>query len=201
MAEQNNAGIDGPAPGGTGLLIVDMINDMDFAGNEAMRRKAAAVAEVILGLRSAADRLKVPVVYVNDNFGQWHSERSRIVDYCARPDSPGREVVRKLTPREDDYFVIKPQFSGFYSTNLAVLLPKLKVSRLVLTGVATDMCVMFTAADAHMRDYELWVPADAVASDREDHSQWALELMQKSMGAEIAPTGALALADWVERGG
>lgn len=191
------ARIAGPAPGGVGLLIVDMISSMDFEGAAAMAERALAAAEAIARLREAADRQGVPVVYVNDNHGQWHSERSLIVERCR--DGAGAEIVRRLEPRPDDFFVIKPQVSGFYATNLPVLLPKLGVSRLVLTGIAADICVLFTAADAHMRAYDLWVPADAVASSRPEHGDWALEIMRKAMGAETAPSHALSLADWVAR--
>jgi hypothetical protein len=99
-----------------------------------------AAAKAILRLRDEADVLGVPVIYVNDNYGQWHSERSRIVEYCLRDGSLGAEIVEMIKPREDDYFVIKSQFSGFYASSLQVLLPKLKANRLILTGVAADIC-------------------------------------------------------------
>jgi nicotinamidase-related amidase len=185
------------APGGVALLIIDMINDLDFPGGPEMLPAVEAATDAILKLRDAATRLGVPTVYVNDNYGQWHSERSRIVEYCSREESAAREIVQRIAPRHDDFFVIKPQFSGFYSTNLPVLLPTLGVNRLVLTGVAADICVLFTAADAHMRDYALWVPEDTVASLAEDRTAWSLDIMAKTMKAEIRPSGDLTLADWV----
>ena len=111
----------------------------------------------------------------------------------------GRDFVAKLAPRDGDYFVIKPQFSGFYATNLPVLLPKLGVDRLVLTGISADICVLFTAADAHMRDYRLWIPEDAVAAETHERCRWALEIMKQSMGAEVRPTSRLSLAAWAKR--
>ena len=181
--------------GQTALVILDMINDMDFAGAEAMRRSAAGVAKTILKLRDAADRAGIPTIYVNDNFGEWHSERYRLVER-ALGSGDAHEFVARLAPRDGDYFVIKPQFSGFYATNLPVLLPKLGVDRLVLTGVAADICVLFTAADAHMRDYILWIPEDGVAAQTDERRSWALQIMKQSMGAEIRPTTRLALAKW-----
>ena len=190
------ATIDAPAAGNTALLIIDMINEMSFEGADALRGPAADAAAAIARLREEADAAGVPVVYVNDNFGEWHSERGRLVDRCLENgDVP--DIVRALAPRRDDYFVIKPQFSGFYATNLPVLLPKLQVSRLILTGVAADICVLFTAADAHMRDYGLWVPGDAVAGEHVQRTSWALEIMRNSMGAETAATSELSLADWL----
>jgi nicotinamidase-related amidase len=195
--DQDRAKIDGPAPGGVGLLIVDMINRLDFPGAEALRPKAEAAAAVAADLRSQADRRGTPVIYVNDNFGYWHSERAKLVEACAAHDSPGRVMTRRILPREGDFFIIKPQVSGFYATNLPVLLPKLGVRRLVIVGIATDICVLFTAADAHMRDYGLWVPADGVASEADERSRWALAIMRNSMAAETRPTTTQSLDDWI----
>ena len=196
-----DAHIEGPAPGGTALLIVDMINDLQFAGAESLKCAALEAASAILALRDEADRSGVPVIYVNDNYDQWHSERSRLIEHARGQGGEAKEIVDRLAPRRDDYFVIKPQFSGFYATNLQVLLPRLKASRLILTGVAADICVLFTAADAHMRDYELWVPRDAVASQSPERTRWALDIMERSMKAETRGTGDLPLAEWLSRGG
>ena len=160
--------------GSTALVILDMISDMDFRDADAMLRDTISAADKILRLREAADKARLPVIYVNDNFGEWHSERYRLVERAMASDT-AREFVAKLAPRDGDYFVIKPQFSGFYATNLPVLLPKLGVDRLVITGIAADICVMFTAADAHMRDYRLWIPEDAVAAQTRERRRWALE--------------------------
>lgn len=190
-----------PAAGRTALLIIDMISDLDFSGGADMRADAEAAADAVVRLRSAADAARVPVIYVNDNYGQWHSERSRLLEHCRRDGSAGHGLLDRLEPRTNDYFVIKPQFSGFYATNLPVLLPKLGASRLILTGIATDICVLFTAADAHMRDYDLWVPEDAVASADPGRSEWALEIMRNSMKAETRPTGDYSLEAWLAAAG
>lgn len=192
-----NAEIRAPAPGGTALLIIDMINDLDFDGSRPLREAARGAADAILRLRDAADRACVPVIYVNDNYDQWHSDRDRLIDRALGGGTVSDEIVTRLKPRKDDFFVIKPQFSGFYATNLQVLLPRLKANRLILTGVAADICVMFTAADAHMREYALWVPGDAVASLAAERTAWALDIMKETMGAEVRTTQALAFADWL----
>src|SRR5581483_6229961 len=139
-------------------LIVDMINRFDFEGGDDLGPKAVRVTDRILKLRDAADACGAPVVYVNDNYGQWRASRDQIIEACASASEEAATVVRRLAPRPEDFFVIKPEVSGFYATNLPVLLPKLGVSRIVLTGVSADICILFTAADAHMRGYEVWVP-------------------------------------------
>lgn len=180
--------------GATALLIIDMINAFDFGGGDELRERAGAIIDPILQLRKDVEVNGWPVIYVNDNFGEWHSERSRLIDHALEN---GNAVSEQVRPTEEDYFIIKPQFSGFYATNLPVLLPKLGVRRLILTGLATDICVLFTAADAHMRDYDLWVPADAVTAGTDERGQWALEIMANAMGAEIKPTNELTVKDWV----
>ncbi len=182
------------AGGGSALLIVDMINCLDFEGGAELASPARRAAAIIAQLRSQADAAGLPVIYVNDNFGAWHSEKGKLVD---RMHDAGSPLAGCLDPRARDYFIIKPQFSGFYATNLPVLLPKLGVTRLVLTGIATDICVLFTAADAHMRDYALWVPSDAVAAEDDQRGVWALDIMAHAMGATIAPTCELSLRQWM----
>ncbi len=136
----------------------------------------------------------MPVIFVNDNFGEWHSERSRLIER-ARPAL----VDPTLEPKESDYFIIKPQFSGFYATNLPVLLPKLGVTRLIMTGVSTDMCVLFSAADAYMRDYRLWIPQDAVAAESDRRGEVVLEILRDQMKAETAATDCLDVRTWISQ--
>jgi nicotinamidase-related amidase len=176
------------------LLIIDMINGFDFPGAGELLPKARRAADKILALRTAFERIGIPVIYVNDNFGEWHSERSRLVERAIELQD---DVAAELAPKKDDYFIIKPQFSGFYATNLPVLLPKLGIRRLVLTGIATDICVLFTAADAHMRDYALWVPEDCVAAEKDERGAAALAIMRETMGAQTAASTKLSLHDWL----
>ncbi|EJU14602.1 isochorismatase family protein [Sphingomonas sp. LH128] len=175
-------------------MIIDMVNCFDFAEAEILKPKAASAAQAICRLKESVAQQRWPVIYANDNFGEWHSERARLVDRALEQENP---VTALLKPGDDDFFIIKPQFSGFYATNLPVLLPKLGVSRLILTGIATDICVLFTAADAHMRDYALWIPEDAVAAESDERSHWALDIMARSMGAETSPTTKLTPDQWL----
>jgi nicotinamidase-related amidase len=189
------------AAGHAALLLIDVINPLDFDGAEDLLGAALALAEPMARMRAAADAAGVPVIYVNDNQDQWQAQSSRLIDTMIDEDRPGRPLAETLRPREHDFFVIKPQFSGFYATNLPVLLPRLGVTRLILTGFAADICVLFTAADAHMRAYDLWVPSDLVAGEDDRRAEWALDIMRASMNAETRPTEELALADWLAAGG
>lgn len=167
----------------TALLIIDMINPLDFEGADRIIAEVDAAADVILGLREQADAAGAPVIYINDNFGCWSDDREQIVAKASEHGQRGAPVTDKLRPRDTDIFVIKPQHSGFYGTGLPVLLPNLHIRRLVLTGLAAEFCVLFTAADAFMRDYDVRVPADAVAAAKPERLDWALDVMQ-SLGAD-----------------
>jgi nicotinamidase-related amidase len=187
------------APGRAALLIIDALNAFDFEGAEDLLPRAEIVAERIAALADEARMLGVPVIYVNDNHGRWTSDRRTLIEATTHEGAIGRGVARRLEPRDEDLFVIKPQVSGFYATNLPVVLPQLGADRLVLTGFATDICVLFTAADAHMRDYALWVPPDAVAAESEDRQRWAMEIMGRNLGADVRPSAETTLRAFVDK--
>ena len=174
------------------LLVIDMINAFDFEGAERILPRAHAAARKIAELKRKARAAKVPVVYVNDNFGRWRSDFHQLLEHCLR--SPGREIAALLKPEPEDYFVLKPKHSGFQFTTLDVLLEHLGAEALVLTGVAGNFCVLFTAHDAYMRDYRLVVPGDCVASLTEENDRYALAHMAEVTKADVRPAAALDFA-------
>lgn len=185
-----------PAGDRPALLIIDMINDLEFDGAAAILDQAEAASLVIHDLRATARRCGAPVVYVNDNFDRWSDDRRQIVERACRAGTRGASISRRLAPADDDVFVIKPQQSGFYGTGLPVLLPSLGATRLVLVGLAADLCVLFTAADAHMRSYDLWTPPDALVPSRPGRLAPALEILSEGLGADIRPAACLDAAFW-----
>ena len=174
------------------LLVIDMINAFDFEGAAAMLPRALAAARATAALRQRARHAGVPVVYVNDNFGRWRSDFREVLEHCLR--SPGREIAALLRPDKDDYFVLKPKHSGFQHTTLDVLLEHLGCETLVLTGVAGNFCVLFTAHDAYMRDCHLLVPRDCVASATEADDRYALEHMAAVTKADTRPSSEVDFA-------
>jgi nicotinamidase-related amidase len=177
----------------TALLLVDVINDMDFEGAEALVRYAEPMAMRLRALKARARAEGLPTIYINDNFGKWRSDFRTLVAHCVNDPVPGREVARLLAPDDDDYFVLKPKQSAFYGTTLDVLLRELGTSTVILTGIAGDNCVLFSANDAYMRDLKLFIPADCVASNTAEENEHALRLMQKVVKADITPSGDLDL--------
>lgn len=166
------------------LVIVDMINPLDFRGGAATLPRALAAARRIARLKQRLKRSGSPVVYANDNFTKWRMDFNEIVAICAN-GSRGADITRLLAPEPDDHFVLKPKHSAFFEAPLETLLAKLKARRLVITGLATDGCVLATAMDAHMREYEVHVPRDCVAAASDARTARALELMKTAMDVDV----------------
>jgi nicotinamidase-related amidase len=177
------------------LLVIDMINAFDFDGAEAMLPRALAAAKATAALKRRARKAGVPVVYVNDNFGKWRSDFRSILAHCLREGVRGKPIAELLKPGEDDYFVLKPKHSGFQFTTLDVLLAHLGAQTLILTGVAGNFCVLFTAHDAYMRDFHLVVPGDCIASQTEAEDRQVLAHLAKVTKADTLPSSEIDFSE------
>ena len=166
------------------LLLIDVINDFEFEGGGALLDLALPVGKNIARLKKAAKEAGIAAIYVNDNFGRWQSDFRKIVAHSREDSAKGKAFVELLLPEEDDYFVLKPKHSGFFSTSLELLLKHLTATNLILTGIAGNNCVLFTANDAYMRDYKLFVPADCVVSNTAEENEYALKQMQSVLKAD-----------------
>lgn len=175
------------------MLLIDVINDMDFEGSESLVKFAEPMAARLRDFKQRARAAGVPTIYVNDNFGVWRSDFRSIVDHCVTADVPGRNVSRMLAPDDDDYFVLKPKQSAFYGTTLETLLRSLGTRTVIITGVAGDNCVLFSANDAYLRDLDVFIPCDCVASESKEENDHALRLMSKVVKADITPSTGLDL--------
>jgi len=173
------------------LILIDVINDLEFPEGDQLLDLALPMAERIAELKKRATEAGVPSIYVNDNFGRWQSDFNVQVDHCLNDGVRGQPIVELLQPDEDDYFVLKPKHSGFFSTTLDILLSYLQVKTLILTGVAANICVLFTANDAYMRDYHLIVPSDCVASNTKQENDNALDQMRKVLKADTPKSAAI----------
>lgn len=167
------------------LLLIDVITDFEFPRGEDLYRCSAPIAPRIRELKQRARSAGVPVVYVNDNFGRWRSNTNQLLDACLKNGVRGRPFVQQLAPDEQDYFVLKPKHSGFYQTPLELLLKHLGTETLILTGLSTNSCILFTANDAYMRDLKLVIPPDCVAACTLNEHESALEEMKTMMKADL----------------
>jgi nicotinamidase-related amidase len=173
-----NEDLHGSAPDKceTALLLIDVINDLAFPEAEQMLPDARVMARKLLALKQRAREAGVPSI-----------------EHCLSQDSRGREIVETLRPDDDDYFVLKPKHSGFFSTTLETLLHYVGARRLILTGIAGNFCVLFTANDAYMRDFNLLIPEDCCVSNTPRENEEALGLMRKFLKADTRPSGEIVL--------
>jgi nicotinamidase-related amidase len=174
----------------TALVLIDLIGSFDFSGAAALLPKAEAAAERLARLKARARAAGVPVIFVNDNYGHWNSN---FQDTLRRAQQgPGARVAHLLEPEADDYSVLKPCNSGFYATPLELLLRHLGVRRLVVGGVATNICVLYTVHDAHMRGFPVTVVSDGVAAEDDEVGRFALRQMQEVMDAALERAEAVS---------
>ncbi len=183
-----------PDKAATALLLIDVINDLEFDEGEAMLAAALAMADKIAALKTRCQQAGIPVIYVNDNFGRWQSNFNAQVEHVLHDGVRGEPIAKRLLPGESDYFVLKPKHSGFFSTQLDLLLDHLEVRTVIVTGLAGNICVLFTASDAYLRDYKIIVPRDCVASNTPAENDAALQLMAKILKADTRNSDELEIS-------
>lgn len=171
------------------LLIIDMINDFKFGYGPVLAEKALTMSDSILKLKKQFKQQNRPVIYINDHYNLWQANLPRLIDHCSNKQS--EPILKKLAPLEDDYFLIKPKHSAFYNTSLETLLRELSINTLVLTGIAGNICVLFTANDAYMRGYQLIIPSDCIASNDSRDNEYALLMMKNVLKAHLFTTNEM----------
>lgn len=177
------------------LLLVDLVNPLDFDGAGDLLRHALPAARAIAALKRRTQAAGIPTVYVNDNFDQWHMGFRELVEHFGRPGRPGAPLLDVVRPDVSrDHFVLKPMHSGFFNTALDVLLHRFGARTLVVTGVAADICVWSTAHDAYMRGYRVVVPSDCVAAERAEYVTETLARAARVLHADTRPSTALDVA-------
>ena len=172
-------------PSRAALLIIDVINDLEFPGAEKVHPWAMKMATRLSAFRSKAQKAGVPVIYANDNYGYWRNDPNDLYRHCMRPGARGRELSRRMKPSRDDYLILKPRHSAFFATPLQPLLQHLKVKELILAGLATNLCVLFTAHDAHMHEIPITVLSDCCAAESDADHDMALTQLQDFCDARI----------------
>lgn len=181
-----------PDTSAVALLLVDWINDLEFDGGEDLLEHALPAAKKAAALKRRCRAAGIPCIYTNDNFGRWRSDFAAVVKHC-RGRVRGRPLAQLLAPTKADYFVLKPKHSGFFNTTLELLLHNLQAKTLIITGLAGNICVLFTANDAYMRDYNVVIPPDCTASEDKDVNKHALELMKTILKADLTPSEEIDL--------
>jgi nicotinamidase-related amidase len=171
------------------LILIDFINPLDFPGSEKLAPPALKAARATLKLRDRLDRDKVAVVYCNDNWGVWQSDFHSLVSERINREDISGEIARLLAPRATDLTLLKPRHSAFFASPLELLLREMGARKLILTGLATDMCVQMTAADAFLRGYdEVWVPSDCTAAETPQEQAASLKYMDRVLKCDVRST-------------
>jgi len=186
---------------GTALLLIDVINDLAFEGSETLVAQAEPMAHRLAALKRRANAAGVPAIFINDNFGQWRSDFRQTIAHCTSTSSPGRRVSHRLRPTKHDYFVLKPKHSGFFDTTLDTLLATLRIRRVILTGIAGNICVLFTANDAYMRELKIYAPADCIVSNTATDNDHALRQIYTVLKGQIAESSRLTFRRGRRSGG
>lgn len=168
------------------LLLVDFLNPLDFNRDPEFVKRAIAAAKATKRLIARSKRAGIPVIYANDHWGEWTRNFDDLIGKVASEDVPGRELVELLAPAPSDYTVLKPRHSAFYGTPLGFLLEELQAGSLIICGIAADNCVFFTAADAYVRKFNLWIPGNCVASENDAWRVYALDHMKRTLKARTA---------------
>ncbi|GAB3802670.1 cysteine hydrolase family protein [Virgibacillus kimchii] len=167
----------------TVVLFVDVINNFDFIGGERLQKHTEEILPNLIKLRRFAKENDIPTIYINDHYGMWQADFSKIIDYCKNERS--EEIIDALKPDHHDYFLIKPQHSAFFQTPLQSLLIELDRTHLMIGGIAGDICILFTAKDAYMYQYDMHIPQNCMASEEKENNEYALYLMNSVMKANI----------------
>ncbi|WP_108672525.1 isochorismatase family cysteine hydrolase [Peribacillus acanthi] len=166
------------------LLIIDMINDFNFTHGDLLLENTHHIMEPLLLLKRKAKENSVPIIYVNDHYNLWQANYEKIIEKCS--NEKNSHIIEKIAPNHDDFFLIKPKHSGFYGTALNTLLYHLGAKKLILTGIAGNICVLFTANDAYMREFSLLCPTDCIASADQNDNEYALRMMAHVLKANTS---------------
>jgi nicotinamidase-related amidase len=165
------------------VIVIDMLNRYDHEDAEPLRESVREMLPRLSGLIVDAREREIPVVYVNDNYGEWTKGRRELVQAALEGQHPS--LVEPIIPPDDAPFVVKARHSVFYGTQLEYMLRQHDLDRLILTGQVTEQCVLYSALDAYVRHFEVVVAPDAVAHIDRDLADAALRMMESNMRAHV----------------
>jgi nicotinamidase-related amidase len=175
------------------LLVLDLISDFEFEDGARLLKNALPLAPRIAALKRRVTAAGAPTIYVNDNLGRWRSDRTHLITHCLRARARGRKLVQQLVPEPEDYFILKPKHSGFYGTPLHALLENIGARTLILTGVTSHQCVLFTAADAYVREFDLLIPRDCITAMEARQTRSALDIFRTALKADTRASSKVRL--------
>lgn len=186
-----------PSPVPVALLIIDVLTTFRFPDGDETLHNALAMRDCLVRLKDRARSAGIPVLYVNDNYGDWRSEKEVLLGRCL--EAKGADFVRPLLPDSEDYFVLKPMHSAFYMTPLEVLLQQLQIETLILTGLTTNSCITVTAHDADMRGFDIYIPEDCCCTRSDPEHRHALTQLAVTTRANTSSSKDLRLPKLLQK--
>ena len=165
------------------VIVVDMLNDFVTGALKCDRGLAIvpATAKLLKGARAAG----VPVVFSNDAHLKGIDREFEVWGEHAVAGTKGAEVIPELGLCDKDYVVPKRRYSGFFHTDLDLLLRELGVDTVIMTGLHAHMCVRHTSADAFQLGYKVVVATDATDSFTEEDYNMGIKYLKEVYGAEL----------------
>ncbi|HIT17511.1 MAG TPA: cysteine hydrolase [Candidatus Caccosoma faecigallinarum] len=165
------------------ILVVDMLND--FVTGALKCDRGLKIVPKTAELLKEARKCDVPVIFCNDAHLKGIDHELKLWGDHAIAGTKGAEVIPELELCEKDYVVPKRRYSGFFRTDLELLLKELDVETLIMTGLHTHMCVRHTSADAYCLGYEVYVATDATDSFTEEDYRSGLKYLKEVYGAQL----------------
>lgn len=175
------------------VLVVDMLND--FVTGSLKCERGLAIVPATARLLEGARKAGVPVIFCNDAHLKGIDHELKLWGDHAIAGTKGAEVIAELNLCEKDYVVPKRRYSGFFHTDLDLLLKELGVDTVIMTGLHTHMCVRHTSADAYCLGYNVVVAKDATNSFTQEDYDGGIKYLKETYGAEITDVDSL-IASW-----
>jgi nicotinamidase-related amidase len=165
------------------LLLVDVLQAFDHEDGSRLlvsfRSRASALVDAVATARAT----DMPIIYANDDGGRWDGDGSGVVERALA--GPAGDTIARIRPRPGDSYILKPRYSAFVGTPLELLLRELDITRILLCGTATEMCVAQTAISARELGFKVTVVAAACACVDERDEQLAVDYLKRIVGCQI----------------
>ena len=165
------------------VIVVDMLND--FVTGALGCERGRAIVPALVELTKAARAHNIPVIYSNDSHLKGVDMELELWGDHAIRGTEGAEVIPELMPEDCDFVVPKRRYSGFYQTDMQILLSELGVDTVVITGLHAHMCCRHTSADAYYLGYKIVVPRETTNSFTEEDYLSGLKYLKDVYGADV----------------
>jgi nicotinamidase-related amidase len=165
------------------LLVVDVLQDFEHEDGDRLLESFRARQPALRKALSDAREAGIPVLYANDNYGVWDGDARAQVERARA--GKGGDLIPDIAPREGDRFIVKPRYSAFDHTPLDLVLRELEIERILLVGMATEMCVTQTAILAREEGFKVTVLANGCACIDEHNERISLEYLERVAGVFV----------------